>query len=185
LPPRPNAFLDTIVAFLLPYFSDAAANSADVRAEIIETLAAYATRTGAEALKAAQIIAFSMSTLDTLAEAKSTALTPSQRIRFRGCANSLNRSALRHQDALDRRQNDNAPHARPPTLDNRSDTNAQHAIGQTQAAIETARNRVSGARPATAAPAVPRTQQDKRIWASAMTETMAQMGFPNGLAQAG
>jgi hypothetical protein len=52
---RSSAYLETIIAFLLPYFSAAAADIKDARSEIIDTLASYATRTRAEMLQAAHI----------------------------------------------------------------------------------------------------------------------------------
>jgi hypothetical protein len=52
---RSSAYLETIIAFLLPYFSAAAADLKDARSEIIDTLASYATRTRAEMLQAAHI----------------------------------------------------------------------------------------------------------------------------------
>ena len=102
-PSRPGAFLETIIAFLLPYFAGAAADIDDARSEILDTLACYATRTRAEMLQAAQIIAFGMTTLDVLAEARVAEMSPSMRIRYRGCANGLNRSTLQTEKALDLR----------------------------------------------------------------------------------
>src|ERR1700734_809633 len=66
----PNSFLETIIAFLLPYFSAASMDKHEARSEILDTLASYETRTRAEMLQAAHIIAFGMTTLDVLAEAK-------------------------------------------------------------------------------------------------------------------
>src|SRR5277367_1751484 len=50
---RPNSFLETIIAFLLPYFSAASKDKHEARSEIIDTLACYETRTRAEMLQAA------------------------------------------------------------------------------------------------------------------------------------
>ena len=36
---RPNSFLETIIAFLLPYFSAASMDKHEARSEIIDTLA--------------------------------------------------------------------------------------------------------------------------------------------------
>ena len=102
VPLKPSAFLETVIAFLLPHFSAAAADIDDARSEIIDTLASYATRTRAELLQAAQIIALGMTTLDVLAEAKTADMSMSMRIRFRGCANGLNRAVLNTEKSLDR-----------------------------------------------------------------------------------
>ncbi len=99
----PGSFLETIIAFLLPYFIGAAKDKREARSEIVDTLASYDTRTRAEMLQAAHIIAFGMTTLDTLAEARTTEMSPSMRLRYRGCANNLNRSALQTEKALDKR----------------------------------------------------------------------------------
>src|SRR5271154_7637555 len=78
----------------------------EARSEIIDTLASYETRTRAEMLQAAHIIAFGMTTLDVLAEAKTAEMSQSMRLRYRGCANSLNRSTLQTEKALDQRLGD-------------------------------------------------------------------------------
>jgi hypothetical protein len=108
----PNSFLETIIASLLPYFSAASMDKHEARSEIIDTLAAYETRTRAEMLQAAHIIAFGMTTIDVLAEAKTAEMSQSMRLRYRSCANSLNRSTLQTEKALDQRLGDE-PSSRP------------------------------------------------------------------------
>jgi hypothetical protein len=49
--------VESIITFLMPYFSIHASDVRGARSEIIDTLASYATRTRAEMLQAAQIIA--------------------------------------------------------------------------------------------------------------------------------
>src|ERR1700750_2116770 len=88
---RSSAYLESIIAFLLPYFVAASANGRQDRAEIIDTLASYETRTRAEIMQAAHIIALGMTTLDVLAEAKTAEMSQSMRLRYRSCANGLNR----------------------------------------------------------------------------------------------
>jgi hypothetical protein len=87
----------------LPYFTIATADISHARIEIIDTLGSYAIRTRAEMLQAAQIIALGMTTLEVLAEARTAEMSPSMRIRCRGCANGLNRSTLQTEKALDLR----------------------------------------------------------------------------------
>jgi hypothetical protein len=118
---RPNSFLETIIAFLMPYFLPASRDKNEARSEIIDTLAAYETRTRAEMLQAAHIIAFGMTTLDVLAEAKTAEMSQSMRLRYRSCANSLNRSTLQTEKALDQRLGDQIP-AAPPKWRSQSTT---------------------------------------------------------------
>ncbi len=112
---RSGAYLETIIAFLLPYFAAAAANIHDARSEIIDTLAAYETRTRAEMMQAAHIIALGMTTLDVLAEAKTAEMSQSMRLRYRSCANGLNRATLQTEKALDQRLGDEIPAPVPVT----------------------------------------------------------------------
>ncbi len=130
---RPNAYLETIIAFPLPYFSAAAADLREARSEIIDTLASYSTRTRAEMLQTAEIIAFGMTTLDVLAEAKTTEMSPSMRLRYRSCANSLNRSTLQTEKALDLRLGDEvlpAPSPMPEPINDLPDAELKAAIEQ-------------------------------------------------------
>src|ERR1700749_1514433 len=117
---RRNSFLETIIAFLMPYFIAASRDKNEARSEIIDTLAAYETRTRAEMLQAAHIIALGLTTLDVLAEAKTAEMSQSMRLRYRSCANGLNRATLRTEAALDQRLGDEipaAPAAMPEPID--------------------------------------------------------------------
>ena len=176
---RPGAFLETIIAFLLPYFAGAATDIHDARSEILDTLASYATRTRAEMLQAAQIIALSMTTLDVLAEAKTAEMSLSMRIRYRGCANGLNRSTLQTEKALDLRLGRRRPACPRPDAGARkrpSGSRVKAAIEQAQAKIDTHRNR---AHPPT------HEERNKKLWAGAMIDALNQLGVavqpvPNG-----
>jgi formate dehydrogenase maturation protein FdhE len=173
--PRPGAFLETIIAFLLPHFAGTAADLHEARAEIIDTLAAYATRTRGELLLAAQIIALGMSTLDVLAEAKTVEMSTSMRIRFRGCANGLNRSTIQTEKALRQRlacaafatpEADNVKHS--------ADGEVAAAIEHLQTKIDLHRNRLSGARQ----DAGSQRDRNKQLWSGAMIDTLKQLGTP-------
>src|ERR1700733_8382552 len=132
----PNSFLETIIAFLLPYFSAASMDKHEARSEILDTLASYETRTSAEMLQAAHIIALGMTTLDVLAEAKTAEMSPSMRLRYRSCANSLNRSTLQTEKALDLRLCDEVLPASNPTPEPMNDlpeAELKAAIEQAQA----------------------------------------------------
>src|ERR1700722_2424020 len=140
---RPAAFLETIIACLMPYFAGEATTQ-EARTEILDTLASYATRTRAEMLQAAQIIAFGMTTLDVLAEARAVEMSPSMRVRYRGCANGLNRSTLQTEKALDLRLAGDvpiAPNPMPEPINDVQEAGVAAAIKQAQAEIDTCRNR--------------------------------------------
>src|SRR5271154_6108082 len=140
----PGSFLETIIAFLLPYFADAAMDKHEARSEIIDTLASYDTRTRAEMLQAAHIIALGMTTLDVLAEAKTAEISQSMRLRYRSCANSLNRSTLQTEKALDQRLGDELPAApaeMPEPIDDMREAEIMAAIQQYKAKIDSQRPR--------------------------------------------
>jgi hypothetical protein len=179
---RPNSFLETIIAFLMPYFTDAARDKHEARSEIVDTLVAYETRTRAEMLQAAHIIAFGMTTLDVLAEAKTAEMSQSMRLRYRSCANSLNRSTLQTEKALDQRLGDElpaAPAAMPEPIDDMREAEIMAAIQQAKANINAQRPRAhpaTGPHPATNDP---RDQTwDPQLWASAMIESLQHPGAP-------
>jgi hypothetical protein len=186
---QPSAFLESIIAFLMPYFSEFAADADAARNEIIETLASYATRTRAEMLHAAQIVAFGMSTLDTLAEAKAADMSLSMRLRYRGCANGLDRSCKHHETALDRRLAGDPPMAEesaPEPVNDLPDADAQRMIEAAQAAIASHRSRLAPEHSATHAHPSPATGltgpaqewRNMKLSADAMMNALKQMGVP-------
>jgi hypothetical protein len=180
----PNSFLETIIAFLMPYFIGASRDKQEARSEILDTLAAYETRTRAEMLQAAHIIAFGMTTLDVLAEAKTAEMSQSMRLRYRSCANSLNRSTLQTEKALDQRLGDEIPTApveMPEPIDDMREAEIMAAIQQHKANIDTQRPRANPAaapHPATNDPMDP--AWNPHLWASAMINSLQQ---PGALAQ--
>jgi hypothetical protein len=192
----PNHFLESIIAFLMPYFSIHTQDIRGARSEIIDTIASYATRTRAEMMQAAQIIALGMTTLDVLAEAKTAEMSQSMRIRYRGCANGLNRSALNTEKALDRRLDCELPPAIPDPVpepvNDVPDADMEIAMEQARAAIEAHRNSVQSRRPASDEPKAPvetsvntthpmtTQEQNQPLWSSAMVDALAQTGLPNG-----
>jgi hypothetical protein len=111
-PPATNPFIERLIRFLMPYFATVTLDIDAARAEIIETIASYGARTRSEMIHAVQIIAFSFSALDLLAEAKATPeMPPALRLRFRGCANNLNRSSQQNEDTLAKRLASDPPAA--------------------------------------------------------------------------
>ncbi len=99
---RSHPLLDRILVLLMPFF--AGTDRKLVALAVLETLGDYMPATRAELLHAAQIIAFSMSALDSLSEAVSLDLPTAMRLRLRGGANALNRSATQTLRALDKCQ---------------------------------------------------------------------------------
>ena len=176
----PNSFLETIIAFLLPYFSAASRDKHEARSEILDTLASYETRTRAEMLQAAHIIAFGMTTLDVLAEAKTAEMSQSMRLRYRSCANSLNRSTLQTEKALDQRLGDELP--RRPRRN--AGAHRRHAGSRNNGRHPAAQ----GEHQHPAPPRPPRHRPASRnerpgtwnpqLWASAMIESLQQPAAP-------
>ncbi len=173
---RSSAYLETIIAFLLPYFSAAAADLKDARSEIIDTLASYATRTRAEMLQAAYIIALGMTTLDVLAEARTAEMSQSMRLRYRGCANGLNRSTINTENALDRRLACEAATVAALIPEPASDI-AVRAAAPARTNSGHPRDRTPGLRTAPPQPTSPE-DRDRLLWAGAMIDTLKQMGIP-------
>jgi hypothetical protein len=178
----PNSFLETLIAFLMPYFIGASRDKHEARSEILDTLAAYETRTRAEMLQAAHIIAFGMTTLDVLAEAKTAEMSQSMRLRYRGCANNLNRSTLQTEKALDQRLGDEIPAApaeMPEPIDDMRQAEIMAAILQHKANVNTQRPRTTPAKGPHVATNDPRDQAwDPQLWASAMIESLQHPGAP-------
>jgi hypothetical protein len=179
---RPGSFLETIIAFLLPYFIAAATDKHEARSEILDTLASYDTRTRAEMLQAAHIIALGMTTLDVLAEAKTAEMSLSMRLRYRGCANNLNRSTLQTEKALDQRlgcELPPAPAAIPEPIDDMRQAEIVAVIQQHKAKIDTQRpsaHPATGPHPATNA--APDQAWNPELWANAMPDSLQQPAGP-------
>jgi hypothetical protein len=123
-------------------------------------------------LQAAQIIALGMTTLDVLAEAKTADMSQSMRLRYRGCANGLNRSTLRTEKALDERLAYDlppAPETKAEPVNDIPDADLKTAIEHARAAIDAHRDRVSAGRPDT---------RNNQRWAGEMIDTLKQIGLP-------
>jgi hypothetical protein len=168
----------------MPYFLAASRDKQEARSEILDTLAAYETRTRAEMLQAAHIIAFGLTTLDVLAEAKTSEMSQSMRLRYRSCANSLNRSTLQTEKALDQRLGDEIPAAPAEMvepIDDMREAEIMAVIQQHKANINSQRpraNRVTA--PHLAAANDPLNPNwDPQLWATAMIESMQQHAAPS------
>ena len=168
-------FQARLVLFLMPYFRPVTTDFDLARQEILETLASYGARTRSEMITAARIIAFSFSALDILAEAKVTEMSVTMRLRFRSCANGLNRACQQNEQALAKSLACDQPNAPAPTaepIDDLPDAQVEAALQQAHAQIETYRNRLSPTRPP--------SQQDPnpRPWGSAMLAALADQLAP-------
>ena len=163
------------------------------RAEIIETLASYGPRNRAELIAATQLIACTMSALSVMAEAEAADMSPSMRLRFRGCANNLNRHGEQAQKTLEKRLACDLPVARDPAAEAAADAAADAAdavvieqLRQTKLMIEAGRQRLSETNPAVARRLLP-TQQDgpdQPPWGSAMLAAAAHPAIPPHAASA-
>ena len=178
-----SPFLERLVRFLMPFFLGISVDIDATRIEIVETLQSYGARTRSEMLNAARIIAFGMSALDTLGESTATELSASMRLRFRGCANGLNRSSQQNEKTLASRLACDIPEIEvslPDLVDDVPDAEVDELVRQTRAHIESCRNRLSGARPANGPQPGPGWQQqrNKGMWGGAMMDRLAEMGMP-------
>ncbi|HQT76948.1 MAG: hypothetical protein B7Z80_13910 [Rhodospirillales bacterium 20-64-7] len=154
-PYQPNPFVKHLLLSLLPYFTVLKPDEAEIiPADIVETLSAYGARTRAEMLHAALIVAFGFSALDTLAQAKADPeLSPTLRLRYRTCANALNRAAQQNGHALTRRLSCDPPATHPvEPADDMPAAQAQDALRQARAKIDSYRNRLTPARPSAVQP---------------------------------
>jgi hypothetical protein len=179
---RSSSFFETIIVFLLPYFSAASMDRHEARSEILDTLASYETRTRAEMLQAAHIIAFGMTTLDVLAEAKTAEMSQSMRLRYRSCANSLNRSTLQTEKALDERlarELPPAPAEMAEPVDDMRQAEIMAVIQQHKAKVDAQRPRVHpAAAPHLATNAAPDQTWNPELWATAMINSLQQPAGP-------
>jgi hypothetical protein len=133
-------------------------------------------------LQAAQMIALGITTLDIPAEAKTTDMPASMGIRFRGCANGLNRSTIQVEKALDRRLACELPMSLEPIPEPVNDIpdarwqaeieHSQTQIEQIQAVIDLQRNRSSGA------PGSTNEEPKNMLWTGAMKDRMNQPARP-------
>jgi hypothetical protein len=192
MPRQYSIFMEHIIRVLLPYFCLTTTNLDAAAAEIVETLDSYGVRTRAEFIKATQIIALSMVTLETLAESNSPDLSPSLRIRYRGCANGLNRSTIQCEKALERRLASDIPGkpANEPVtgtgkpaggtpepandaaepVNDMPDEDAIAAIAEARAQFDSYRNSLPGQRPPTGKLPHP----DHPAWAAAIMDVIKQ-----------
>jgi hypothetical protein len=142
-----SPFLERLIRFLIPFFIGVTPDSEAARAEILETLESYGARTRAEFLNAVQTIAYGMSALDMLHEAKTTEMSPSMRLRFRGCANNLTRNGQKQEQTLIKRLGCDQPGAakRPAEpIDDVPDAAVDMTLEEVKAELDKFRDRFFG-----------------------------------------
>ena len=115
--------LNLIVAFLTPMFLGASAGDVRMaRLAAIEMVCAYRAYSYVDLLTIVQLVAFSLTTLDSLSLSMGEDLSLSMILRLRGNANALHRSSERHrctlqasqQDLAERQHDAAAPREVPP-----------------------------------------------------------------------
>jgi hypothetical protein len=181
---KPSLFLENIVRFLMPFFLGLTVDIDVARAEILETLASYGIRTRSEMLKAAQIVAFGMSALDTLGEAKAAEMSPSMRLRFRGCANGLNRSGQQHEASLAKSLACDAPEAAEPMqepIDDVLDPEVEAMLEEARANIAHCHKLLADAAANSPLPVQTSKEAGNRpAWGAAMLASLRDVGLPVG-----
>ncbi len=191
---RPGPFLNRVVIYLLPYFMAVTSDEEKARAEVLETLASYGARTRAELVKAVQIIAFGFSALEVLAEAKAgQQMPPAQRLRYWGCANSLNRHGEHSEKTLEKRLKCDLPGpaaatAKPAAepLNDLPEAGAEVTMQQAQNVIAAYRDRLAAGRAAAAPPPSSAAGPNQpRRGPSAVMQAIFEGGTPNRAAPAG
>jgi hypothetical protein len=191
---RPGPFLNRVVIYLMPYFTAVTADEDKAEAEVLETLASYGARTRAELLKAVQIIAFSFSALEVLAEAKAgRQMPPPLRLRYFGCANALNRHSEHSEKTLEKRLKCDLPApaaspAKPPAepINDLPEADAGAAMQQAHNVIAAYRNRLAAGRAAAAPqPPPPAGPNQPRRGAGAVMQAIFEGGLPNRAAPNG
>jgi hypothetical protein len=194
LPPMlllPNPFRERLLTFLLPYFRVVTKEFEVARDTVLDTLASYGAHSRPELINAARIFAFSFSALDMLAEVKSVEMSLSMKLRYRSCANGINRSCQQDEQRLAKRLACDQPGpvksaaksaAKPPAgpTDDTPQAEFEAAIQQAEAEIATYRNRLSGARPATSPQPLSAAhhERNQRRGAGIMMNVLADRGMP-------
>ncbi|HQT79523.1 MAG: hypothetical protein B7Z80_07645 [Rhodospirillales bacterium 20-64-7] len=172
-PYHPNPFMEHVLLALLPHFSLLDRDRTGLPADIVETLQSYGGRTRVEILHAALALAFGMAALDTLAQSVEGDLSPTLRLRYRVCANAMNRAAHGNMTALNRRLACDVPSATAPTVhpaDDLTDAQVDAMIQQAKATFDACKNRLANPPPAAAPP-----RPVKRVRDSALAGIFAEM----------
>lgn len=105
-----DLLLELITAFLAPMFLSASIGDLWLaRLAALETIASYGARSQADLMNIAQTIGFGLAVMDNLLLSFTPDIALTMKIRLRGGANGLNRSARQNQQDVDKRRQDNPP----------------------------------------------------------------------------
>jgi hypothetical protein len=166
---EPTPLTEVILSFLTPLMLAAGLTDTTLARRAAQEAIAAATP-GAPLTATAQTIAFAMAALDSLRLAAAPDAAVTTKLRLRGNANALNRSAEQNRQAL-KRSLDDAAFYPPmtetgiPTLDN--DHLAEDTIIADAAATQ---KRAAQAHTAPDSPPTTAERQNRAMWASAMAE---------------
>ena len=173
--------LQTVIRFLLPYFSVDCDDYVTASAEILQTLASYGPRNRAELIAAAQVIACSLTALSTMAEAEGADMSPAVRLRFRSCANTVTRHGHQAQKTLDKRLACDLPQEFGPA-DADAEAEVIEQLRQTQQLVEGCKKRLAEDNSEAAWRTLPaQLDLDAPPWDSEMPTAAARAAMPPGV----
>jgi hypothetical protein len=168
-PPRPNLLLELVLVLLTPMFLCVSGGDIPAaRQAALETLNAYGARSVLGLIIAAKIIAYELAALASLSQSLADDIPPPLALRFRGNATSLDRSAERNRQALERQR-------LPAGAERLTEDKAAAAVAAAQKRVQQA---VASLRPAAqtdAAAQVRMSDAERRTaWAQAMAHVAAE-----------
>jgi hypothetical protein len=106
-PAQPNYLMTFIIGILEPLLMTG--GLVDARLAATQAIAAYNANTQTELVTIGQILAFALTALDNLSLSAAPGLSLSMKLKLRGGANALNRSARDNTKLLDKSRRDNVP----------------------------------------------------------------------------
>jgi hypothetical protein len=188
LPPHPtDILLELIYCVLTPLFMAGCYGDMDNgRLAAVETIASYRPATQADLIKIAQIIGFGLAALDDLRLSMHPDVGLAQKMRLRGQANALNRSAQQNATSLERSRKANpvlAPsiaeelsmaqgHPHPDDLEPEvTEAELKDMVAATTAVIE----QIRGSKPAAQPGPMTEAEQTKLQWAAAMNNVAQEL----------
>jgi hypothetical protein len=183
----PNVLLNLVLIFLTPMFLWAADGDLILaRQAALEALNAYRVRSAIGLVTAAKLVAFELASLASLSQSLADDITPQLALRFRGNANSLDRSADRNRQLLERQRT-------PAGAERLTEENAAAAVAEAQQRVQQAAASLRppvqpvgqpvgqpaaqfATQPPTAPMPQPRTSDEQRrtAWADAMAHVAAE-----------
>ncbi len=166
-----NALIDVISALLVPMFL--IASNGDValaRTAAIQTVSAYRVQNQVDLVTVAQILAFGLGALGSLALSMADDLSLSMILRLRGNANACSRSAEQHRRAL--RASPEAIQDAPSAIPEPRDHSVARTCATQAQSPDPPTATPAPAQPQASAPVMPVTadQQRRTLWAATLPE---------------